>query len=394
MHSFDFIVIGAGLSGCVIAERIANNLDKKVLIIEKRSHIGGNAYDYYDPKGILCHKYGPHLFHTNLKHVLEYLSSFGDWRFYEHRVLGKLENIYVPLPFNLQSIELCFEEQKASKIKELLIEKYKMGSKIGILELKKHTDPIINELADYVYNNVFLGYTIKQWGLRPEEINPLITNRVPIHISYDDRYFQDAYQFMPREGFTPIFEKMLNNKNITIKLNTSAQDLLKLDAASNQMYFEDKPYNLPMIYTGALDELLECRFGELPYRSLEFEFETFSIEQFQPVGTVNYPSEEFNYTRISEFKHFTGQTDISDTTIIREYPMPYKRNAESGNIPYYPIITEESQKKYKQYQDFIGKYDNLYCIGRLAEFRYYNMDSVIDNALNLFHINENRWMEI
>ena len=383
LSDYDAIVVGAGFAGATIAERFANDLNKKVLIVDKRDHIAGNMYDYIDDNGILVHKYGPHLFHTNLDNVYEYLSKFTDWFKYEHRVLGKINNKLVPIPFNLTSIDECFEKDKAKHLKEILLDRFEVGKKIPILELKQIQDDDLNELAGFIYENVFLYYTMKQWGQTPDEIDPNVTNRVPVYLSEDDRYFQDKYQFMPKYGYTKLFEKMLDSENIDIKLKTNILDFMKFEG--NKIFINNQEYNGKIIYTGAIDELLDYRYGALPYRSLNFKFEEINKEHFQPVGTVNYPTKDDKFTRITEYKYMTMETCNSKKTVImREYPCTYDRNSKTGNIQYYPISNDDNIRLYDKYLEIVNSIDNLYLLGRLAQYKYYNMDLVINEALKLY----------
>ena len=380
MKKYDVIVVGAGFAGTTIAERFAND-GKKVLIIEKRDHIGGNMYDYLDDNGIITHKYGPHLFHTNLDNVYEYLTKFGDFFKYEHRVLGKVGGKLVPIPFNLTSIEESFDKEKSKKLKDILIKEYGMEKKVPILELRQNKDKDINELANFIYENVFLHYTMKQWGQKPDEIDPAVSNRVPVFVSYDDRYFQDKYQYMPVGGYTRIFEKMLASKNIDVLLNTDCLDVLSF--ADGKIFFENKEFLGKVIYTGALDELFKYEYGSLPYRSLTFDFETKDMEYFQPVGTVNYPTKEDKFTRITEYKHMTMENaKTKKTTIMREYPCSFE--LDKGLTPYYPINNDSSMELYNKYLSLVGEYHNLYLLGRLAQYKYYNMDLIINEALKLY----------
>lgn len=380
-NKYDAIVVGSGFAGATIAERLSNILGKKVLVIDKRDHIGGNMYDYIDENGILIHKYGPHLFHTNLDNVYHYLTKFGDWFKYEHRVLGKVKDKLVPIPFNITSIRHSFSEKKADKLIKILEEEFGKDKKIPILELRNHSDKDINELAEFIYENVFLYYTMKQWGQTPEQIDSSVTGRVPVFVSLDDRYFQDKYQFMPLGGYTKIISEMLNNENITIKTGINATNIIKVK--DNKVYINDEAYTGTVIYTGAIDELLDYKYGELPYRTLEFEFETVDKKYFQPVGTVNYPTKEDKFTRITEYKHMTMENcDSNVTTIMREYPTSYSK--DSNQTPYYPINNSESVELYNRYLDDVKKIPNLYLLGRLAQYKYYNMDLVINEALKLF----------
>lgn len=377
---FDYIIIGAGLAGSVIAERIANVLNKKVLIIEKRNHIGGNCYDYYDENNILVHKYGPHIFHTEIKEVWDYISQFTKWNYYQHQVLGFIDGKKVPIPFNLNTLKELLPES-STKIKKKLIDNFGCNIKVPILDLMETEDKDLKFLADFVYKKVFLNYTKKQWGIKPEELNPSVTARVPIYISLDNRYFQDQYQGMPKDGYTKIFEKMLENKNIELMLNTNFNDILKINLDENKLYFLDQEFKGKLIFTGKIDEFFDYEFGELPYRSLNFDFETINQEYFQEVGTVNYPN-NFDFTRITEFKHLTEQKN-SKTTIVKEYPQVHYKDIKGKDIPYYPIPMNVNLELYKRYKEKADNF-NFIFVGRLAEYKYYNMDIVINRALMIF----------
>lgn len=374
---FDYIIVGAGLAGCVMAERIAKVLDRKVLIIEKRDHVGGNCYDHYDENGILVHQYGPHIFHTSNNKVWSYLSQFTDWYNYQHNVLGFVDGKNVPIPFNLNTLRNLLPESLANNLEKNLIEKFDFNTKIPILKLKKSEDEDLKFLAEFVYEKVFLNYTKKQWGLTPEELDPSVTERVPIYLSKDNRYFQDKYQGLPKEGYYKLFQKILQNSNIKILLKTDFKELVKVE--NNEIYFEDKKFEGKLIFTGKIDELFGYEFGELPYRSLKFESETLDKEYFQEVGTVNYPN-NYKFTRITEFKHLTGQKS-EKTSIIREYPKAYDADRD---IPYYPIPKKECNELYKKYLEKSLKIDNLILVGRLAEYKYYNMDVIVNEALTKF----------
>lgn len=365
---FDWLIVGAGFTGCTLAERIATQLDQRVLIVERRDHIGGNAYDYYNEHGILVHKYGPHIFHTNSKRIWDYLSQFTEWRPYHHRVLGMIDGKLVPIPFNLNSLYALFPSGYAAKLESLLLEHYGLGQKIPILKLKESVSGELRFLADYIYEKVFYGYTLKQWELKPEDLDPSVTARVPIYISRDDRYFQDTYQAMPKHGYTELFRRMLAHPNIKLLLNTNYREIMDMVTFNR------------VIYTGPIDEFFDYVHGELPYRSLRFEFTTLDQEYYQPVGTVNYPN-NYDFTRITEMKHLTGQTGFK-TTIIVEYPENYSRDK---NEPYYPIPRQENQEIYDRYLREAKKLNGTVIFaGRLADYRYYNMDQVVGRALTVF----------
>lgn len=367
----DWLIIGAGFTGAVLAERIASQLNKTVLLVDQRQHVGGNAYDGYDEQGILIHRYGPHIFHTNAKHVWDYLSQFTTWRAYHHRVLGVVDGKQVPIPFNLNSLEILFPPHYAEKLADLLINTYGFNVKIPILKILEthdnHRD--LKFLVHYIYKNVFENYTTKQWGLTPDELQSSVTARVPVYISRDDRYFQDIYQAIPQQGYTMLFRHLLNHPNIRILLNTRYQDIA-----------QEIDYK-KLVYTGPIDEFFQYQYGELPYRSLKFQFKHYAQEFMQSVATVNYPN-EYDYTRITEYKHMTGQRAYA-TTVVEEYPAPYVRGED--NIPYYPIPREEYRALYRQYQMESEKLKGkVWFAGRLGDYQYYNMDQAVARALMLF----------
>lgn len=355
----DYLVIGAGFAGATIAERIATKLNKKVLIVEKRNHIGGNAYDYYNDDGILVQKYGPHIFHTNLRHVWEYLSKFTVWNGYVHRVLAHVNGKEVYLPINLATMERLYERQFTPK----QLEKYFERKRVKINYIKNSRDVVVSQVGEELYELFFKNYTKKQWGVYPEELEPQVTNRLPVRYNRDTRYFADKYQGIPKYGYTKMFEKMLDNKNIHILLNTNYKeivDFVKFDK---------------LIYTGPIDYFFDFTYGKLPYRSLDFKFKTLNKEKFQNAAVVNYPNEH-KYTRITEFKHFYFQKHHK-TTICYEYP-------KSEGDPYYPIPKADYQEIYLKYKKEADRLRNVHFLGRLAEYRYLNMDQVVDKALKLF----------
>ncbi|OGU17895.1 MAG: UDP-galactopyranose mutase [Ignavibacteria bacterium GWB2_35_12] len=364
---YDYLIVGGGFAGCVIAERIASQLGKKVLIIDRRNHIAGNAHDYYDNNGILIHKYGPHIFHTSSKKVWDYLSNFTEWIPYEHTVMAVVNGKKVPVPFNLNSIEQVFPKKIASKYQALLLEKYGYGLKIPILKLLENKQEDLKVIADFIYQNIFYGYTLKQWGLKPEELDFSVTSRVPVFISHDNRYFQDTYQGIPEKGYTELFNKLIKNKNIEVLLNTD----YKINSSSIK-------FN-KLIYTGPIDEYFDYKFGKLPYRSLHFDFKTFKKEWFQEVAQVNYPN-DFDYTRITEFKHFHRQKTKA-TTVAFEFPQEFELGK---NEPYYPIQNVSNNDLYNRYKKESEKLKNTIFVGRLAEYKYYNMDQIVGVALMKF----------
>lgn len=362
---YDFLIVGAGFAGAVLAERLAKH-GKKILLVEKRNHLGGNCYDYLDSSGILVHKYGPHIFHTNSSEVWDYLSQFTNWHFYVHRVLANFNEEKITLPANLNTVYELFTKEQAESIEKKLIEHYGEGQKISIISLRKTEDADLKKLAEVVYEKVFLRYSIKQWGMPPEELDPQVVERVPFWVNRDNRYFKDKYQGVPQNGYTDIFRKMLDQPNVKVILGKDYKEIYK------QIKFDQ------MIYTGPIDYFYDYRYGKLPYRSLRFEFETLNLERFQEVAVVNYTGKE-PYTRITEFKHFTNGKNPK-TVILREYPEEYQ---PGKNIPCYPIPRRENFEIFQRYKEEAEKRKDVIFVGRLAEYRYYNMDEVVGRALEI-----------
>ena len=381
-QTFDALVVGAGYAGTVTARALAEN-GRRVLVLERRDHVAGNAYDRPDQAGVLIHQYGPHIFHTNDKRVFDWLSRFTQWRDYRHRVIANIPDdkdgrMTYPVPFNLTSLETAFGLEEGKRLGDKLIAAYGPEKKVTILELRQNADPEISALADYVYEHVFVHYTMKQWGQKPEDIDPATTARVPVFLSRDDRYSPDAYQGMPLEGYTPMFERMLAHPNITVELGCDA--LERLDVSGDALKVDGEPFAGQVIYTGQADELFKFRFGPLPYRTLNFQFETLDQDDFQGYGTVNYTVDR-EYTRITEFKHLTGQVLPDKTTIVKEYSKAY--SGILGEIPYYAIINPANRALYEQYRGLAERFGNLHLLGRLAEYQYYNMDAIAARALDL-----------
>lgn len=380
--SYQAIVIGAGLSGAVMAERMASQLGWKVLVLEQRDHIGGNCFDEYDGHGVLVHRYGPHLFHTDNKEVWDYLSQFTEWLPYEHRVLSRIDGQLVPIPFNLTSIERCFPADKAAAMIDALRSRFGDGARVPILELRKEAHPLLGELADFIYQKAFVNYTSKQWGVAPDQISPDVTARVPVVVSRDDRYFTDPWQAVPAAGYTAMFERMLAHQLIEVRLSTPMTQHVSLDWEKKVILLDGDVFNGPVIYTGMIDALIPDNPEPLPYRSLRFEHQHIKQAQFQPVATVNYPNEE-QFTRITEFKHLTGQVK-PDTSIVTEYPCDYL--SEYGLEPYYPVLQDFTMNRYLLYKDTLEKMKNIFLLGRLAEYKYFDMDDIIANSLEKFRV--------
>lgn len=368
MLKTDWVVVGAGLTGAVLAERLATETGASVLVVERRRHIAGNAYDRYDEHGLLVHEYGPHIFHTNSPAVWTYLSRFTTWRPYEHRVLGSVEGRLVPLPFNLTSLELLWPRRAAAKVENLLLREFGLGAKAPVLRLLEHPHPELRAFGQYVYSRVFENYTKKQWGLSPLELDASVTARVPVLVGRDDRYFQDAYQAMPARGYTAMVERMLSAPGIRLLLGVDFREL------------QDEVRSARWIYTGALDELLGCRYGALPYRSLRFEYECRRVEAAQPVAQVNYPGLG-DYTRVTEFKHLTGQRS-EWSTLATEYPQDH---SPGRNEAFYPVPRADNRALHERYVESAqASYPGARFAGRLADYRYYNMDQAVARALAVF----------
>jgi len=374
---FDYVIVGAGFAGSVVAERIATKLNKSVLIIEKRNHIGGNCFDERNEYNILIHRYGPHIFHTNNKELVDYLSNFTSFDIYFHKVMGMVDGVEIPIPFNLNGLYKIFPYSFALELEKKLISHFGFGKKVPILELKNHKDKDLKLLSNFIYKNIFLFYTQKQWGLSPEDIDKSVTSRVPVVINRDDRYFDDKYQFIPSHGYTHIFKNMLKNKNISLMLNTDYKKILNISKEKITL-FNNNFYG-KVIFTAQIDELFNYKFGELSYRSIKTEFETFDKDYFQKVSVINYPY-NYDFTRITEFKHI-HKNNLNKTTILKEYPQRY---IIGKNIPYYPLFTKKEQERYNKYYKYSKKVNNLILLGRLAEYKYYDMDDIIERALYIF----------
>jgi UDP-galactopyranose mutase len=355
---YDFMVVGAGFAGSVVAERLSTYLDARVLLVDCRPHIGGNAYDHYDDSGILVHRYGPHIFHTSSRDVFEYLSRFTEWRSYQHRVVAAVDGQLVPIPINLDTIN----QLTNSRFSSAELGDYFHALAEPVDEVRTSEDAIVSKVGRELYEKFFRNYTRKQWGVDPSELDASVTSRIPVRTNRDARYFTDPYQVMPLNGYTRMFERMLDNRNLHVLLNTDyreVQDIIPHDA---------------LVYTGPIDEFFDHRFGVLPYRSLDFKFETVNHPVHQPAPVVNYPN-EYAYTRVTEFKYLTGQ-EHPKSTIVYEFP-------KDGGDPYYPVPRPENHELYRKYEALAQATPNVHFVGRLATYKYYNMDQVIAQALTL-----------
>lgn len=357
--NFKYVVVGAGLAGLTVAERIANVLGEKVLIIEKRNHIGGNIYDSYNEEGILIHNYGPHIFHTNDKEVYSYLSGFTKWNIFWHRVLSYVDGNLVAMPISVETINQLYNlNLSCDEIEEFLS---KRAVKVNNVTTSKEV--AISKVGTDIYEKMFKNYTIKQWGVDPAELDTSVISRIPVRLNRDKRYFADKYQGMPKQGYTKLCENMVKSKNIKILLNTDYKEVI------GDIQYEK------LIYTGPIDYYYDYKYGKLAYRSINFNFETYDKESFQEAPVVNYPN-DYDFTRITEFKKLTSQ-EHNKTTILKEYPC-------AEGEPYYPFPTKEHKEHFALYQKDMVKENNVVFIGRLAEYRYYNMDAVVRSALDVF----------
>ena len=376
---YDYLVVGAGLCGCIVARYLAEEKNAKVLILEKRQEIGGNIYDYYDDNQILVQKYGPHIFHTNIARVKEYVQRWCEWKEFKLECSVFMNGKYTPSPFNFSTIDDFFSKEKAEEIKAHIEQEYPGREKATIVEMLQSKDLVVKEYADFLYDNDYKLYTAKQWGISPDEIDISVLQRVPVLFSYKTGYFDDDFQAMPVNGFTAFIEKILDHPNIEVQLGVNAVDKLKINDATKRLVYENEQ-DLSVIYTGAIDELFSYKHGKLPYRSLTFEWKTENLESYQNAPVVAYPQVD-GYTRITEYKKLPPQEVEGKTTIALEYPLAV--DEDNDYEPYYPIPTEKSSKQYAMYRSDAEQISNLYLCGRLAEYKYYNMDLAIDRALAL-----------
>ncbi|MFC4425155.1 UDP-galactopyranose mutase [Deinococcus navajonensis] len=357
-QNFDYLIVGAGFAGSVLAERLAS-VGKRILIVDRRPHIAGNAYDCYDDAGVLIHPYGPHIFHTNSKDVFDYLSQFTQWRPYQHRVLASVDGQLLPIPINLDTVNRLY----GLNLTAFQVEDFFASVAEKVDAVRTSEDVVVGKVGRDLYNKFFRGYTRKQWGLDPSELDASVTARVPTRTNRDDRYFADTYQAMPLHGYTRMFQNMLAHPNISVMLNTDYRDIVDVIPHGH------------LIYTGPVDAFFGYCYGKLPYRSLEFKHETHDTEQLLPVGTVNYPN-DYAYTRVSEFKHITGQRHHR-TSVVYEFP-------QAEGDPYYPVPRPENAELYKRYEALARERENVTFVGRLATYRYYNMDQVVAQSLATF----------
>lgn len=358
---YDYLIVGAGFAGSVLAERLASQQKKKILLVEKRNHIGGNAYDEYDKNGILIHKYGPHIFHTNSEIVFDYLSQFTKWRFYEHKVLAYHKGEYYPIPINRLTVNKLYNFELSS---DKDVEKFFNSIREKKQPIRNSEDIIVNQVGTDLFNRFFRHYTKKQWNLEPKDLSPTVCGSIPVRTNDDCRYFTDKFQFMPLNGYTKMFEKMLSNKLIEVVLNTDYKEII------NSIKFNK------IIYTGPIDYFFDYQFGRLPYRSINFKWKNYKRKSYQPASVVNHVDAETKYTRVTEYKKLTNQT-ADTTTVSFEY-------SQQDGEPFYPIPNDSNRELYLRYKKLADKFPSVIFCGRLAEYQYYNMNQVIIKALKKF----------
>lgn len=379
MKHMDILVVGCGFSGSVIARRLAE-LGKKVVIWERRDHIAGNMYDYFDEHGILVHKYGPHIFHTTQKHLYDYICKYGEWENYHLTCMAQIDGVFTPTPFNFQTIDDFFIPEKAQEIKAHISKVFPGKSKATVVEMLECEDAVVRGYAEFLFEKDYRPYTAKQWNVPPEEIDPSVLARVPVVFSYNTGYFDDPYQCMPAKGYTEFFNNLLNHDNITVRLGIDALDHLSVSREGAELLLDGKKCTIPVVYTGAIDELFGLSYGKLPYRSLRFDWHyDADIDSYQPAPVVAYPQQD-GFTRITEYKKLPVQ-NAKGTSYAVEYPLSYQPGQDLE--PYYPIPTQETHKQFAIYRENAARIKNLFCCGRLAEYRYYNMDQALSRALEM-----------
>ena len=378
------IVVGTGFSGSILARKIAEECNRRVEVIEKRPHIGGNMYDEYDENGILIQRYGPHFLNTNKYFIIEFLQQYADLYPHDTHLLSFIDGSYVQLPFNFRTLQQLVGAKKSESLLKKLRERFNGRDRVPIFELVDSDDPEISEYGNLLFEKAYRTYTAKQWGLQPEEIDKSVLERVPMAMSFDARYLNKDFQYLPKKGFTEIFRNMLNHPNIDVKLNTDALEHISFDEQNRVIKYDGEEVEL-LVFSGNIDELLGLKYGRLPYRSLNIKYTYENKKSILPEEIISYPQAD-GYTRSTEYKKITYglDQDIPISMIATEYPLEYDPNDPQANIPYYPVLTDDSQKRYKMYLDEANKYGNIVLCGRLAEFKYYNMDVCIEHALQKF----------
>lgn len=377
------IIVGSGFSGSILARKIAEELNREVIVLEKRSHIGGNMYDEYDERGILVQVYGPHFLNTNNFAVIKFLQQYGELFPHNTKLLSFIDGRYVRLPFNFTTVQQLVGAEQAEPLLAKLRQEFYGRDRVPVLELVEHSDQDISAYGTLLFEKAYRTYTSKMWGIEPEQIDKYVLDRVPMAMGYDERYLNKDFQYLPMQGFTKLFEEMLNHPNIQVQLNVDALAHLRLDENAGRVYYDGQPVEC-LIYTGAIDELFGLKYGALPYRSLDIRYEYSDKASVLPSEIISYP-QAAGYTRSTEYRKIMyDDSEVNGSVVATEYPLQYDPQAEVGNTPYYPVLTEASQQVYRQYLGEVAKYDNLFLCGRLAEFKYYNMDVCIEHALSYF----------
>ena len=380
----NIIIVGSGFSGSILARKIAEEMNLPVIIIEKRPHIGGNMYDEYDGKGILVQKYGPHFLNTNKYFIIQFLKQYAELFPHSTKLLSYIDGQYVRLPYNFLTVQQLVGPEKAESLLDKLRNTFAGRDRVPILELVDHEDSEISEYGTLLFEKAYRTYTSKMWGIQPEEIDKYVLDRVPMAMNYDERYLNKDFQYLPMQGFTKLFENMLDHPNITVKVSTDALEYLELDEINHRITYDKQMVDC-LIYTGAIDELFGKKYGSLPYRSLDIQYEYFEKDSVLPSEIISYPQAD-GYTRKTEYRKIMfDDSKVHGSVIATEYPLQYDAQANVGNIPYYPVVTEHSNTVYQMYLNEAKKYQNLFLCGRLAEFKYYNMDICIEHALEYFN---------
>lgn len=377
------VIVGAGFSGAILAREIAEELNLEVLVLDKRHHIGGNAYDEYDEYGILIQKYGPHFFNTNKYNLIKFLSQYSELVRHDAHLLSFIDGNYVQLPFNFRTVQQLVGDEASESLLECFRQEYKSRDRVPIGELLNSNNQSIREYGELLFEKAYKTYTAKQWGLNPSSLDKSIMDRVPMAMSFDMRYLNKDFQYLPKYGFSRLFENMLHHKNIEVKLAVDALEQIEFDEETNRVFYDGETPKL-LVFTGAIDELFKLKYGQLPYRSLNITYEYFDEESVLPCEIISYPQAK-GYTRKTEYKKMTyGMSKINKSVVATEYPLAYSPDSDISNIPYYPVLTAESMRQYELYKKEVEKYGNIVLCGRLAEFRYYNMDVCIEHALEKF----------
>ena len=378
------IVVGSGFSGSILARKIAEEMNIRVTVYEKRSHIGGNMYDEYDENGILIQKYGPHFLNTNKYFIIKFLKQYAELFRYDVKLLSFIDGSYVRLPFNFRTMQQLVGDERSETLLKAMRKEFAGRDRVPIFELLNSKNDNVREYGELLFEKAYKTYTAKQWGLSPDEIDKSVLERVPMAMNFDERYLNKDFQYLPKKGFTSLFKNMLDHENIEVKLNSDAFEHISFDEENKKVLFDNEPLEL-LIFTGNIDELFGLKYGRLPYRSLNFTYDYYDEKKHFPCEIISYPQAD-GYTRSTEYKQFTyGMEDINKTVVVTEYPVGYDpESKDGGNIPYYPVLTKDSMASYELYKKEAEKYGNIVLCGRLAEFKYYNMDICIEHALEKF----------